>query len=87
MKRLIGRYLINTTDACVIADAGKLTTVIDGLDPKQINMHDLLKKLKGKMACGGAYKGNQIELQGDHRKAIIPALVKLGFEEGQIEVR
>lgn len=66
---------------------GKLTTVIDGLDPKQINMHDLLKKLKGKMACGGAYKGNQIELQGDHRKSIVPALVKLGFEEGQIDVR
>lgn len=66
---------------------GKLTTVIDGLNPKQINLTDLLKKLKGRLACGGTVKDNTVELQGDHRKSIIRVLTKLGFEEGQIEVR
>ena len=66
---------------------GKMTTVVDGLDPKQINLHDLLKKLKSKMACGGTTKDNTIELQGDHRKQITGVLVKFGFEENQIDVR
>ena len=66
---------------------GKMTTVIDGLDPKQVNMPELTSKLKSKMACGGTIKDNVIELQGDHRKQIVPVLVKAGFEEGQIEVR
>ncbi len=66
---------------------GKITTVVDGLNPKQIDLDSLLKKLKSKLACGGTVKKNQLELQGDHRNRITPLLVKLGFEESQVEVR
>ena len=41
--------------------------------------------LKNELACGGTFKDNTVELQGDHRKKIKPALVKLGFEEDSIE--
>ena len=46
---------------------GKKYTVIKGVDSKEIDMKDLLKKLKAKFACGGTAKGNSIELQGDHK--------------------
>ncbi|MEJ2267945.1 MAG: stress response translation initiation inhibitor YciH, partial [Nanoarchaeota archaeon] len=36
------------------------------------------------LACGGTYKGNSIELQGDHRNKIKEILVKLGFDEESI---
>ena len=62
---------------------GKLITVISGLG-KEVNIKDLAKKLKGKLACGGTVKDGAIELQGDHRKKIKQALVEMGFKEEQI---
>lgn len=64
---------------------GKLATVISGLG-KEVNIKDLAKKLKGKLACGGTYKAEEgtIELQGDHSKKIKEELIKLGFKEEQI---
>ncbi len=65
---------------------GKLTTVIEGIDPKAIDVKSLTKYLKSKIACGGTHKGDRIELQGDHRKRIKQLLVDYGFKEEQIEV-
>ncbi len=62
---------------------GKLITVISGLD-KEVNVKDIAKKLKTELACGGTYRDGKIELQGDHRKKIKQALMKLGFKEEQI---
>ena len=62
---------------------GKVSTIISGFDDG-IDIKDIAKKLKAKMACGGTYKNRVIELQGDHRNAIKAALVELGFEESQI---
>ena len=43
---------------------GKYMTVISGLD-NSVDVKKLLKDLKRKLACGGTYKNDQIELQGD----------------------
>ncbi len=65
---------------------GKLTTIVGGLDPKQIDLWDIAKKLKSKLACGGTVKENAIELQGDHKARVKAELVKLGFAEGSIDI-
>jgi len=62
---------------------GKLITIISGLG-KEVNARDIAKKLKTELACGGTYRDGKIELQGDHRKKIKQALMKLGFKEEQI---
>ena len=64
----------------------KYMTVISGLD-SSVDSKKLLKDLKRKLACGGTYKNNQIELQGDHRKRMAKILVGLGFQENSIEVK
>ena len=58
---------------------GKLTTVIEGLDQKDINLKDLAKTLKAKLACGGTIKDGKIELQGEHTAKVKEELAKLGF--------
>ena len=65
---------------------GKWVTVIEGLD-KGVDGKKLAKELKQKLACGGTFKDNKIELQGDHRKHIKKILEKEGFAPGSIEVK
>ncbi|MAG47795.1 stress response translation initiation inhibitor YciH [archaeon] len=65
---------------------GKLSTMVEGIDSKDINLKDLAKKLKSKFACGGTVKNNIIELQGDHVNKIKEELVQLGFAENTINV-
>ena len=62
----------------------KPTTIIEGIDEK--SGKSVSKELKRKLACGGTFKEGRIELQGDHRSKIKELLVKLGFDEEQIEV-
>ena len=63
---------------------GKITTVVTGFETG-IDVKKIAKALKNELACGGTYKDNIIELQGDHRKKIKEILVKLGFEEESID--
>ncbi len=63
---------------------GKIVTVVSGFD-KGIDGKKTAKALKNELACGGTYKDDIIELQGDHTKKIKPILVKLGFEADSIE--
>ncbi|HDQ59642.1 MAG TPA: translation initiation factor [Candidatus Woesearchaeota archaeon] len=65
---------------------GKKYTIIEGIDSKAINVKDLTKKLKSKTACGGTYKDNIIELQGDHRNKVKGFLIEFGFPPEQIEI-
>ena len=65
---------------------GKSMTIIRGIDTGKIDVRDLMKKLKSKLACGGTYKNNEIELQGDHRQQVREILVKEGFSRDIIEV-
>ena len=62
---------------------GKYVTVVSGLSG--VDVKEIAKALKNELACGGTYKGNEVELQGDHRKKIKEALVKLGFEPDTID--
>lgn len=62
---------------------GKIVTVITGFE-SGIDVKKIAKALKNELACGGTYKNDMIELQGDHTKKIKEMLVKLGFDEGSI---
>lgn len=66
---------------------GKLTTVIQGIDSKSVEIKQLAKQLKEKLACGGTSKDNVIELQGDHRQKVKAALIALGFSADSIEIK
>lgn len=63
---------------------GKIVTIVTGFG-SGIDVKKTAKDLKNSLACGGTYKDDAVELQGDHRKKIRDALVKLGFDEDSIE--
>jgi len=65
----------------------KVVTTVEGLNPKEVNLEDVTKKLKSKLACGGTQKDGVIELQGDHKKRIAAVLASLGFSENTVDVR
>lgn len=64
----------------------KNMTVIKGIDTAKIDIKNLMKVLKSKLACGGTFKNDEIELQGDHRQNVKRILMKEGFPEDIIEV-
>ncbi len=66
---------------------GKLMTVIEGIDSKNINLKDLVKTLKTECACGGTFKEKRIELQGEHKKKVKNMLMKIGFSQDLIEIK
>ncbi|MEK6816080.1 MAG: translation initiation factor [Nanoarchaeota archaeon] len=63
---------------------GKLITVVEGINDKSIDLKDLAKKLKSKLACGGTAKGGTIELQGNHVQKVKMYLVEFGFPPSTI---
>jgi len=65
---------------------GKRITVIKGIDTTKIDIRKLMKKLKSSLACGGTYKHNAIELQGEHRQRVKEILAKEGFPKEIIEI-
>ncbi len=64
---------------------GKLSTIIQGLDEKNIDLKKLTTRLKSRLACGGTSKDRQIELQGNHIVKVKELLIKEGFNESAIE--
>ena len=65
---------------------GKLITIIEGVDEKDIDIKDLAKKLKNKLACGGTAKEGKIELQGDHAQKAKELLISLGFSSDTVSI-
>lgn len=63
---------------------GKIVTIISGFD-SGMDIKKSAKMLKNKLACGGTYKDNTIELQGDHRRKVKEILVSQGFDPDLIE--
>ena len=58
---------------------GKLVTIIEGINPSDIDMDTLTSALKDRCACGGSLKDGNIELQGDHRQRAQKVLEGMGF--------
>jgi len=58
---------------------GKMMTVVDGINPHDLDMDALISHLKTTCACGGTIKDGKIELQGDHRTKVKETLEKMGF--------
>ncbi len=65
---------------------GKLITTVAGMNAKDVDIKDVAKRLKSKLACGGTVKDGVIELQGNHAARVREELVKMGFETSSIEV-
>ena len=65
----------------------RVYTIIKGIQTKEIDMKELLKKLKNKLACGGTIKDGQMELQGDHKFRVKQVLIELGFAGDMISIR
>ena len=64
---------------------GKVATLIEGIDQEQIEIKDLAKHLKSKLACGGTAKGGIIELQGNHLEKVKQELANYGFNKNLID--
>ena len=75
----IAREQQNITVAVDKRRYGKMMTVVDGLNPHDLDLDSLISNLKSICACGGTIKEGKIELQGDHRSKVKEALEKLGF--------
>lgn len=55
--------------------------MVGGLDPKSADLKSITKQLKNKLACGGTFKDDAIELQGDHVDKVKKLLIGMGFSE------
>jgi translation initiation factor 1 len=62
---------------------GKGVTVITGLPLDAEALAALAKELKVTCGCGGTVKDGAIEIQGDHRAAILKELQKRGIQAKQ----
>ncbi len=59
---------------------GKTVSVARGFQLSAEDMKALQKSLKKLCGAGGTVKGDEIEIQGDHREKIIAELSRLGFK-------
>ena len=62
-------------------------TVVEGIDEKEIDLEQLAKTLKSRLACGGTIKDNKIELQGEHKPKVKQILIEAGFAPETIIVK
>ena len=58
---------------------GKIVTAITGLDTAASDLPTMLKELRKVLATGGTVKNGAIELQGDHRDAVVEHLCAMGY--------
>ncbi|MDG6219161.1 MAG: stress response translation initiation inhibitor YciH [Candidatus Thermoplasmatota archaeon] len=58
---------------------GKMMTIVEGINPNELDLDSLITKLKKKCASGGTIKDGKIELQGDHRSKVKETLEDMGF--------
>lgn len=66
---------------------GKISTLVEGINKKEIDIKELGKKLKSRLACGGTVKNDKIELQGNHAEKVKEELIRLGFNPSSIKIQ
>ena len=59
--------------------AGKCVTLVSGLPLTLEQLAELAAKLKKRCGSGGTVKEGTIEIQGDHRDAVLEQLLGLGY--------
>jgi translation initiation factor 1 len=59
---------------------GKSVTLIEGLHMSVKDQESLLKQFKAQLGTGGTLKNNTLEIQGDHRDAIMTILQDMGYK-------
>ena len=75
----IAREQLNITITVDKRRYGKVMTIVNGLNPHDLDLDSLISNLKSICACGGTIKDGKIELQGDHRSKVRETLEKMGF--------
>ena len=58
---------------------GKVVTLVGEFQMPKDKCNAILKTLKKKLGCGGAYKDNFMEFQGELKDKLRPLLVEVGF--------
>jgi len=58
---------------------GKTVTTISGLPLEERELQDLARRLKQCCGAGGSIVNGVIEIQGDHRKAILEEIRRQGY--------
>lgn len=58
---------------------GKTVTTVHGVPLSENELKDFAKTLKARCGAGGAVKGGIIEIQGDHRDALLAEIRKQGY--------
>ncbi|HEU4523182.1 MAG TPA: translation initiation factor [Thermoanaerobaculia bacterium] len=64
--------------------AGKTVTVASGFELTPESLAALATRLKKRCGSGGTAKGQEIEIQGDHKGAVAAELASLGYRVKQI---
>jgi translation initiation factor 1 len=59
---------------------GKAVTTVSGVPVDDDGLRDLAGRLKKRCGVGGSVKDGVIELQGDHRDAVVEALRASGYD-------
>ncbi len=59
---------------------GKSVTLIEGLQISPKDRESMLKQLKSRLGTGGAIKDTALEIQGDHRDAVMAYLEGLNYK-------
>ena len=59
---------------------GKSVTLIEGLQISAKDREALLRQLKARIGTGGSLKNDVLEIQGDHRDAVIALLQEMGYK-------
>ena len=83
----IARESQTITVSVVKKKFNKVYTVIGGITDKNIDLQELTKQLKNKLACGGTSKDGRIELQGNHIQSVRNVLINMGFGPGSISLK